>query len=54
MLDEPLTMEAEDDATIVGLADKVDISVMEEIDRVSFCDVRDTRRRKIRWRGCVS
>lgn len=43
-------MDAEDDAAIVGATDEVDVSVMEEINWVPFCNVRNTRRREVSLR----
>lgn len=43
-------MDAEDGATIVGATDEVDVPVMEEVNWVSFCNVQNTRRRKVRLR----
>lgn len=43
-------MDAEDRATIVRATDEVDVSVMEEISWVSFCNVWNTRRKEVRLR----
>ena len=51
MLNELLNVDAEDDAAVVRPTDEVDISVMQEINRVTFCIIRDTRRREVRLWG---
>lgn len=43
-------MDAEDGTTIVRAADEVDISVMEEVNWMLFCDIRNIRRREVRLR----
>ena len=49
-MNEPLTVNTEDGAATVRPTYEVDVPVMEEVDWVSFCNVRDARRSEGRLR----